>query len=66
MKCFKRKMDKVKAMLIVAKSISTSNQNHNRREIRFYFCNICNSYHTTSQNFNKGSLWTSTIKNFQG
>lgn len=47
-KCRKIKLDKIKAMLIVAKSIKNI-KNHNRREIRIYFCKECKSYHTTSK-----------------
>lgn len=25
---------------------------HKRLEIRYYFCNLCNSYHVTSKKFN--------------
>lgn len=47
-KCRKIKLDKIKAMLIVAKSVRKI-KNHNRREIGIYFCKECKCYHTTSK-----------------
>lgn len=45
--CGKKKLDKIKAMLIVAQAEnSTSSQ---RRECRWYFCRECFAYHTTSK-----------------
>lgn len=47
--CNKVKLDKIKAMMIVAKAQKQSSTNFNRREIRVYFCKECNAYHTTSK-----------------
>jgi hypothetical protein len=46
--CTKVKVDRIKAMLIIAKAQKVSNKNHNRREKRYYWCGECRSYHTTS------------------
>ena len=48
--CKKKKLDKIKAMIIVANAKKATQINFNRKEIRYYFCNICLSYHTTSKN----------------
>jgi hypothetical protein len=36
--CNKKKLDKIKAMLIVANSKKRTQKNINRKEIRIYFC----------------------------
>ena len=46
--CNKKKLDKIKAMLIVANAQKITQMNFNRREIRIYFCKDCNAYHVTS------------------
>lgn len=46
--CSKKKLDKIKAMLIIANAQKQTQTNFNRKEIRFYFCLECNAYHTTS------------------
>lgn len=48
MKCSKKKLDKIKAMLIIAKN-SNGNSNSNRQEKRYYYCAECKSWHTTSK-----------------
>lgn len=48
MNCKKKKLDKIKAMLIISNS-SKENHNHNRQEIRIYWCDECKSYHTTKR-----------------
>ena len=45
--CVKRKLDKIRAMLIVAGSLNSKNKN--RQECRYYWCGNCRAYHTTSQ-----------------
>jgi len=46
-KCSKKKLDKLTAMWIVAQG---KNGNRPRRkEIRYYWCIDCKSYHTTSK-----------------
>jgi hypothetical protein len=50
MKCKKKKLDKIKAMLIVSNSQKRSQKNFNRKEKRIYLCDICKSWHTTSKN----------------
>lgn len=47
--CKKIRLDKIKAMLIVAKAQSHTNARHKRREIRIYWCVKCKAWHTTSQ-----------------
>lgn len=47
MKCNKRVLDKIGAMLVIAKSQSRVQKNFNRGEIRYYYCKICMGYHTT-------------------
>lgn len=47
--CKKKKLDKIKAMMIVANAQKKSQKNFNRREVRFYHCSECNAYHTTSK-----------------
>ena len=47
--CNKKKVDRIKAMLIIANSKKRTQRNFNRNEIRYYWCYECNSYHTTSQ-----------------
>lgn len=48
-KCQKKKLDKIKAMLIVANAQKRTQKNFNRNEIRIYFCEECKAYHTTSK-----------------
>lgn len=48
-KCQKKKLDKIKAMLIVANAQKRTQNNFNRKEIRIYFCEECNAWHTTSK-----------------
>lgn len=48
-KCNKVKIDKIKAMLIIANSQKPSQKSFKRKETRYYFCEPCNAYHTTSQ-----------------
>lgn len=47
--CMKKKLDKIKAMLIVSNAQKRTQKSFKRKEIRVYFCNECNSYHTTSK-----------------
>lgn len=47
--CNKKKLDKIKAMMIVANTQKRTQKNFNRKEIRYYFCSECNCYHTTSK-----------------
>ena len=46
--CSKKKLDRIKAMIIIANAKHPSS-NHNRNETRYYYCNSCNAYHTTSK-----------------
>ena len=48
-KCHKKKLDKIKAMLIVANAQKRTQKNFNRKEIRVYFCPECKFYNTTSK-----------------
>jgi len=52
MVCKKRKLDKIKALLIVANSQKRSQKSHNRKEIRYYYCEDCKSFHVTSKKLN--------------
>lgn len=45
-KCTKRRYDKLKAMLVLAKLKNA--KNGHRLEKRIYFCTQCKSYHLTS------------------
>ena len=47
--CRKKKLDKIKAMMIVANAQKQTQLNFKRKEIRVYFCSECNAYHTTSK-----------------
>ena len=47
--CTKKKLDKIKAMMIVANSQKATQKHFNRRETRFYYCDICKCWHTTSK-----------------
>ncbi len=47
--CNKKKLDKIQAMLIIANSQKKTQTNFARKEKRYYFCTICNFYHTTSK-----------------
>ncbi len=51
--CKKKKLDKIRAMMIVSNSQRPTQKSFNRNEIRVYFCNECNSYHTTSKKIYK-------------
>ena len=47
MKCTKRKYkDKLSAMFALSQT-NKHTAKSNRQECRFYFCNICSSYHLT-------------------
>jgi len=45
--CTKKKLNKFQAMLFVAEA--KRSLDHKRREKRYYKCNICGYYHTTSK-----------------
>lgn len=47
--CKKKKLDKIKAMLIVANAQKRRQNNFNRKEIRIYYCGECLAWHTTSR-----------------
>lgn len=47
--CNKKKLDRIKALLIVSNSKKRTQKNIKRKEKRIYFCKECNSYHTTSK-----------------
>lgn len=49
----KKKLDKIKAMLIVANAQKPTQKNFNRKEIRIYYCEGCKAWHTTSKKKNK-------------
>jgi hypothetical protein len=49
MECSKVKVDKIKAMLIVANAQKQTQGSFKRRESRVYFCTACNAHHTTSK-----------------
>lgn len=49
MSCNKKKVDKIKAMLIVANAQKRTQTDFTRREIRHYFCYECKAWHTTKQ-----------------
>lgn len=51
MNCKKKKVDRIKAMLIIANAQKRTQTNFNRMERRYYFCKECNAYHTTSKPF---------------
>lgn len=48
-KCKKKKVDKIKAMLIVANAQRRTQKSFKRKEVRVYFCEECNAHHTTSE-----------------
>ena len=48
-KCSKKKFDKIKSMLVIANANKPSQTNFNRKEKRYYWCDICNAHHVTSQ-----------------
>lgn len=50
--CNKKKVDKIKAMLIIANSNKRSQKNFARKEKRYYWCKQCKSYHTSSKPLN--------------
>lgn len=47
--CCKQKLNRLSAMLLVAKNKSPINKKHKRRETRVYWCSKCGAYHTTSK-----------------
>lgn len=47
--CNKKKLDKLKALMIVANAQKQKQRNFDRKEARVYFCSECNAYHTTSK-----------------
>jgi len=47
--CDKKRLDKINAMLIVANAQKQTQRNFKRKELRVYFCEKCNAYHTTSK-----------------
>ena len=47
--CNKSNLDKITAMMIVAKAQKQRPNNFKRKEKRVYFCSDCNAYHTTSK-----------------
>lgn len=47
--CHKKKIDKIKAMLIIANAHKPTQKNFKRREKRYYWCFECHAWHTTSQ-----------------
>ena len=50
MKYKKKKIDKVKAMLIISNATKKNSKGYSKRkESRYYFCDSCKSYHTTSK-----------------
>lgn len=50
MSCHKKAMDKISALMLIAKNKGSRNRNFKRREIREYYCGYCNAYHVTSKN----------------
>lgn len=45
--------DKISAMFILSQCKKANRfGNHNRRELRLYFCKKCNAYHLTSKKIN--------------
>lgn len=48
MGCNKKKLDKIKAMMIVANANKQTQKNFNRHEVRIYYCIECKCWHTTS------------------
>jgi hypothetical protein len=50
--CKKKKLDRIKAMMIIANANKQTQFNFNRKEIRYYWCEECQSYHVTSQKSN--------------
>lgn len=49
--CRKRKFDEMGAMLAVTQA--KHSRNKTRREIRYYWCVVCNAFHLSSQPLNK-------------
>jgi hypothetical protein len=47
--CNKKRVDRIKAMMIIANSQKQTQKCINRKEVRYYFCKECNAYHTTSK-----------------
>ena len=56
--CEKKKLDKIKALMIVANSKKHTQKNFHRKEIRVYFCAKCKAYHTTSALYKKINWFT--------
>lgn len=55
-RCGKKRLDKIKAMMIVANAQSPSQKNHKRKETAYYFCDKCKSYHVTSIGRNESNI----------
>ena len=49
--CIKKKMDKISAMLVLAKNRKQIKVSLKRREARYYFCTECSAYHLTSKTY---------------
>ena len=47
--CKKKKLDKIEAMLVISNAQKQTQKNFKRRELRFYWCEKCQAYHTTKQ-----------------
>lgn len=47
--CGKKKLDKIKAMLIIANANKPTQKNFKRKETRYYWRAACSAYHTTSK-----------------
>lgn len=47
--CKKKKLDKIGAMLVISNAQKPTQKNFKRRELRFYWCEKCQAYHTTKQ-----------------
>jgi len=43
--CNKKRFDKIKDMLVIADDLNSTELK--RQEKRFYWCNVCKSYHVT-------------------
>lgn len=47
--CNKKRLDKIKAMLIIANAQKPTQKDFSRKERRYYWCKECRCYHTTSK-----------------
>lgn len=47
--CKKKKLDKIGALLVIANAQKPTQKNFKRRELRLYWCNKCQAYHTTKR-----------------